>query len=443
MRVALEQLDRHRVRLEVEVDKAEVSRAWEESYRKFAGRVHIPGFRRGRAPMGLVERYVGAHALRKEALEILLDRNYPRALAHAQVEPIGRPELEIVRHERDEPLVFKVTVEVKPGVKLGAYRGVEVDVPRPPVTEEEVQAELQALRERLAELVPADTDTVSGGQVAVIDYRGTVGGEPFEGGAAKGQTVEVGGGGLLDDFERGLLGARVNETRTVTVRFPESYANPDLAAKEAEFEVTVREIKARRLPDLDDELARRLGAGETVGELISTVRQGLEALRHQEARQALRDAVVRQVVDAAQVDLPPSMVDRRLDRVVQDFTEQLARRGLTLEQYLQQAGIDQDRLRADLRPRAEREVKEELVLEAVARVEGISVTEQEVETRIQQTAGAYGRGGDRIRTLFRDPANREGLAHAIRLEKAASFLADHARNRAAAQAEAAATEPEP
>lgn len=436
MRVVMGEREGTRVTLEVEVEAGALERALDDAARNLGRRVKIPGFRPGRAPRSLVERYVGADAVREEAVDLLLPESYRRVLDQTGLDPIDRPSVEILKAEPGQPFVFKVTVDAKPEVALGEYNGL--NVPRDPVsvTDDDVQQELEGLAQRLAAWAPSDAPAVAAGHRAVIDYTGRVGGEPFEGGAGEARPVEVGAETLLPEFEQGLLGMAPGATKEVQVGFPEDYPNPALTGRSATFTVTVRAIEERRVPPVDDALAQAAGLS-SLDELREAIRRQLLAVRRQAADRAQRERILDAITANAEVEVPEVLVERRIGRAVEDLRHRLGHEGMTLEQYLELSGKDEAALRADFRTDAEAAVRRELVLKAIALKEGLRATDTEVAqlARAQGLGGggsagpgpagdrgrgkARRRGGRRAKRL--DPAVLEGLRDVLTLEKAAAF----------------------
>lgn len=436
MAVSVEKLEGHQVKIQIQVGPEEVDRAFDRAYRRLAGKVNIPGFRRGKAPRPVVEGHVGSEALREEALDILLGDSYGRALEAKDLDPIDRPEVDVVTFQEGEPLTYTATVEVKPEVNLGPYTGLNLEIQFQSVGEEEVQRQLDSIRERAAELVPAeDGATLESGRFAVVDFRGTIDGQEFPGGKAEGTMVEIGAGQLEAEFEAALSGAKAGESRQATVHFPADYRNPELAGKEAVFDILVKEVKIKKVPELTPELAKEL-TGLELDVLRERIRQSLEEQSQRNARDELRRKVVEQVVAAAQVDLPEKMVERRIQRRQAEMAERLAGQGLSVENYLEMVGLDQEAWAKDLRTRAEHEVKRDLVLEAVAKRQNIAAADAEVEFEIIRLAASYGEKPEKVRKMFLEsPGRLESLREGIIIEKTVQYLVRENTAPAPAQGE--------
>lgn len=419
----MEKLEGHKVKLDVSVAQGEVQRAFERAYRRLAGRVTVPGFRRGKTPRPVLERHVGREAFREEALDAILPVSYSQALDLKGLDPIAQPEVEVVKFEEGEPFVFRATVEVKPEVKLGAYTGMGLKAEPKPVEDTAVEAQLEAIRENRAELEPAEPGTeLAAGLFAVIDYHGTIDGNSFPGSDVEGALVRMGGDQLEPEVDQALAGAKAGDTRECHLDFPPDHPNAELRGKKALIKITVREVKKKKLPELADELAEEV-AGTDLAGLKERIRSSLEERAKRDAWAELTREVVEKVTQAAEVDVPASLVERRAERLKTDMAERLRSQGLDVERYLKIAGLERDRWEKDLRTRAEREVKRELVLEAVARREGITATDAEVEFEMARIAAATRQKPDLVRKYFRSsPGRLESLREGIISDKAVDYL---------------------
>ncbi|HCW51430.1 MAG TPA: trigger factor [Clostridiales bacterium] len=423
--VKVERLEGHKVKLDVTVDREEVKKAHEQAYRRLARRVTIPGFRPGKAPRQVLQSHLGAETVRREALDLILPDSYGRALDSQGLQPIDSPEVEVVTFKEGEPLVFTATVEVKPEVRLGRYKGLGLKVEPEPVKEEDVERQLKAMAERAAQIEPAAEGTrLTDGLFAVLDIHGTVDGETFPGGDSEGVMVQLGAGQMEPEMEKALEGATAGETREAVLSFPDDHPNPALAGKEARFEITVKEVKTKKVPELTDDLAREI-AGTDVAGLKERVTESLEEAAKRNAADELRRRLVEKVVDEAEVDVPETLVNRRVERKNAEIGERLERQGLTVDNYIKMVGLDRETWERDLRARAEREVKRELVLEAVADREGIEVTDAEVEFEIVRLAYSLGEKPDKVRKLFvESPSRLESLRERIRMDKTVHYLVE-------------------
>ncbi|WP_406677886.1 trigger factor [Moorella sp. ACPs] len=422
MKATVEKLDKHQVLLEIEVEAPRVQKALDQAYRRLVKRVNIPGFRKGKAPRFILERYIGKEPIYNEAAEIVIPPAYEEAVAEHQLEPIDRPEVEIVKVEEGEPLIFKAKVEVKPEVQLGTYKGVEVERPEVKVSEEDVDAYLKSLQERYATLKNIEDEPAAAGDIVVIDFKGTVEGQPYPGLEGNNYTLELGSGTFVPGFEEQLVGARLNEERTITITFPADYHKEDLAGKEAVFQVTIRGIKRKELAPLDDEFAKDVSECETLAELRQDIRRRLEERRRQEIDAAVRQAVVAKAVEAATVDLPEVMVKRRIEARLRELERSLHARKITLEEFLNSNGKTMDDLKKEFQPAAERDVKTELVLEAIAKAENIAATEEDLEAEIEKMARMFRQDPDEVRKNLGDLSF---LKYDIMIKKTIDFLVEN------------------
>lgn len=425
-KVDLEKLEQNQVRLTIEVDAAAVDAALEKSFQQVARRVNIPGFRRGKAPRAIVERYVGRGAILEGALDALLAPSYREALDEVQVEPIERPDVDIVEFEAGKPLRYTATVTVKPEVALGQYTGLGIPREVRTVTDEDVDKQIELLRARFAQLVPAAEGTaLANGHFAVIDFEGTVDGTPFPGGKAENYLLEIGSGTFVPGFEEQLVGLHAGEGRDIEVTFPADYRAEELAGKQVRFAVKVKEIKVKELPEVNDDFAKGLGNFQSVEELRQTIKNNLTQLAEDEAREKQTSEAVNKVVDASQVEIPEILIERRLDTMIDDISHRMQLQGITLEQYFESTGKTMADLRSEIREQAVRAVKRDLVLGAIAKKEGLAASEADVEREIVRMAEAYGRQPADVRKMFADENNLDALKDSIRIQKAIDFIVEH------------------
>lgn len=427
MNTRVERLPGHpaRVVLEVEVEPERVERTVDAVYRRLVRRLRIPGFRPGKAPRPIVEMHLGKNALYLEAVDELLPQAYREAVRAANIEPVAQAKIDIIEFGAGKPLKFKAEVDVKPEVQLGDYRGLAVEKRVRKVTEKDVDEVINALREQFAELVTVDKEKVEPGDYAVVDFEGYIDGQPFRGGAGKGEIVRVGDEGVLPAFSQQLVGMAPGEEREFDVTFPEG-AREDLAGKTARFRVRLLEIKQRRVPEADDEFAKDVGEFETIAELRADCRKRLEEAAERAADAEMRDKLLEMAVNNARVELPEVMVEQELARMKDEFEYSLWARGLTLEHYLEASEQTEEQLLERLRPSAVQRVKAELVLEAIAKAEGLEPTEEEIDRRLQELYASVKDSKERER-LMADEDNRASVRDSLRRAKAMDFLVDHAQ----------------
>ncbi len=405
MKAEVESISPVKKKLIVEIPPDEVAREEEAALKDIRRKVTIPGFRRGRAPLSVIRRYYGERVL-GDVISRLIQESYRETLDREEIVPVSDAEIEIQSVPPEGPLSYTAVVEVRPVVEPREYTGFALKKERVRVEETEVEAELEAIRRQRATYEPAPEDhEAAEGDLVVIDYQGTLDGEPFEGGTGEDRTVLLGSGTLVPGFEEGLLGARTGEERTVDVAFPEDHPNRDVAGRTARFRVTVKEVKVRRLPDLDDEFAREVADVQTLDELRDRIRQGILREKERRAEERFRDHVIDTLLEANPFEVPPTLVRSQQARSMGRFQEDLARRGLSLDAL----GIEGDRLEEAHRRGAERTVRWAFLVQAIARKEGIEISDQDVEQRIREIAEADGRPYETIRAFFDQEERMRGL----------------------------------
>ncbi|HEY8344682.1 MAG TPA: trigger factor [Bacillota bacterium] len=428
MQTNLNKLENNIVALELTAEPQEVDEALDHAYKKIVKKVSVPGFRKGKVPRKVLEAHYGKEVLYEEAMEFLVSKGYYTALLENDLEPIDEPKIEIVQAFEDEkPFVFKAEVEVLPEVQLGEYKGVKVEKTVPVVTAEDVERELQALRERHAELVAVEKAAVEDGDFAVIDFDGYIDGKAFPGGAGQGFTVEVGARRFIPGFEEGLVGMAPGSEKEIVTTFPEDYHNKELAGKEVVFKVKLHDIKQKELPELNDEFAKSLGQAETMAQLREDLQKRMQQAAEHEAEHNFEHAVLDEVVKRAQVEIPEKLVERELDHFLHDIEHDLGHRGIKLEEYLSSVQQTEEEFRQSLRAEAEQRVKTDLVLSSIRKAEGISVTDDEVNKRIEETLLYYPeRQRTELRKRMRRPQVAEGIKSSLLREKTIKYLVEKA-----------------
>jgi trigger factor len=418
-----EKLEGNRGVLTFEVSAEDVNKGLDAAFQKVVKQVSVPGFRKGKMPRGMFEKRFGVEALYQDALDVIFPEGYGKAIDETGIEPIDQPEnvdFDLDEMGKDKPFSFKVTVPVKPEVKLGEYKGLEVEELDTSVTDEDVQKEIEALQSRQAELVVKEEGTAENGDTVVIDFEGFVDGEAFAGGKGENHPLELGSGSFIPGFEEQLVGVATGESKDVVVTFPEEYHAEELAGKEAVFKTTVHEIKGKELPALDDEFAKDVDDEvETLDELKAKIRTRLENSKKHEAEHHVEDAVVQKAAENAEVEIPAVMVENQINRMLQDFEQQLQMQGMNLEIYFQYTGQDEAALREQMKEDAENRVKVNLTLEAIAKAENLEVTEEEVNAELEKMAAMYNMTVDSIRQAL---GGLNGIKADLQLKKAVDFL---------------------
>lgn len=426
MKATAERIEKNTVVLEVEVDAEQFSRAVDKAYRKLVKKVNIPGFRRGKAPRVVLENYVGKGTLYSEAVEIVVPDAYVQALEDTGIEPITQPEVELLQVEEGKPIRFKATVKVKPEVKLGQYKGLEVTKPDETVTDEDVEAELKKMQERYAKIITIEEGQVEKGDIVTVDFAGRVDGEAVDKLKGTDYTLEVGGGGFIPGVGEQLVGMSVGETQEIKVVLPDDYPEKDVAGKEVEFTVTVKGLKRKELAPLDDEFAKDVSEFDTLQELREDILNRLKQAASYRARQQIGATVVKQAVDNAEVDIPEEMISARVEEMISDIEMNLAAYGLTVEKYLERTNISREEWERNLRADAERGVKTALVLEAIAKAEKIEVTDEELEEEIKKMGEKYQQDPAVLRKILEGTNRIRQLKSDLATEKTVNFLVENA-----------------
>ncbi|MFJ5670283.1 trigger factor [Bacillus safensis] len=409
--------------LTVEVDAETFNKALDDAFKKVVKQVSIPGFRKGKVPRGLFEQRFGVESLYQDALDILLPVEYPKAIDEAGIEPVDRPEIDVEKIEKGENLIFTAKVTVKPEVKLGDYKGLNVEKDDTAVTDEDVQEELKGMQNRQAELVVKEEGAIENGDTVVLDFEGFVDGEAFEGGKAENYSLEVGSGSFIPGFEEQLVGLEAGAEKDVEVTFPEEYHAEDLAGKPAVFKVKIHEIKAKELPALDDEFAKDVDEEvETLAELTEKTKKRLEEAKENEAEGKLREELVAKASENAEVDIPQAMIDTELDRMMKEFEQRLQMQGMNLELYFQFSGQDEDALKEQMKEDAAKRVKSNLTLEAIAAAENLQVSDEEVEEELSKMAEAYNMPIENIKQAI---GSTDAMKEDLKVRKAIDFLVEN------------------
>jgi trigger factor len=413
------------VALEIEVEADRLEQAMQKAYRKVVTKVNIPGFRKGKAPRQVLEAYLGKEALFEDALEEVIPQAYDEAVKETEIEPVSQPKIDVVQIEDGKPLIFKANVIVKPEVKLGTVTGLKVEIPRHEVSEEDVEQRLQAMRNRYAKLITAEEGVpAENGDVLNINFRGFIDDEPFPGGMGEDYSLELGSNTFIPGFEEQLVGAVTGEEKEVKVTFPEEYHADDLKGKDARFEVTINQIQKRELSPLDDDFARDVSEFDTLEELKSDLRKNLEEEAATQTEGMIRQRLVAQAVEHSEIDVPEEMIESQTDLLLQRFEERLFYQGMKLEDYVQMAGISIEQMRQDMRPQAEQSVRENLVLETIAKQMDLKVTDEDFDKQIEKAAQEFGMEADAVRPSLE--GSRERIEYGILLDKAVDYMKEHA-----------------
>ena len=426
MSLQVEKLENNTAKLTIEVEASKFYKAIQKAYQKNKNKFNIPGFRKGKVPYAMVEKMYGAAVFYEDAANELISGAYAQAAEESGLEIVARPEINVTQIEKGKPFIFEAEVTTKPEVKLGKYKGIKVEKADVTVTDEEVAEELDKVKEQNARLVAADDKAVEDGDQTTIDFEGFVDGVAFEGGKGEDYPLTIGSHSFIDTFEEQLIGKKVGEEVEVNVTFPENYQAKELAGKPAMFKVTIKEIKVKEYPELDDDFAQDVSEFDTLDEYKEDIKKNLTEKKEKEAEAEKESKVIEAIVNDAEMDIPEKMVEAQAEQMLEEFAQNIAMQGISFEQYLQFTGATVDQMKEQVKPQAQARVESSLVLEAVVKAENIEATEEEVEEEIKEMAGRYNMEADKLKGLLTD-SDKENLKKDICARKAAKFVVDEAK----------------
>jgi len=416
--------DKNEVKLEITVEANVFEDGIKKVFNKSCKYIAIPGFRKGKAPLNIVEKFYGAKIFYEDAFNEIVPEIYGKALEENKIDAVTRPEIHIVQMEKGKDLIFTATVAEKPEVKLGKYKGVTVEKTDYKVTSEDVENDLKAKQEQNSRMVSVSDRAVKAKDIAVIDFDGSVDGNHFEGGKAEKYDLEIGSGSFIPGFEDQIIGMKIDEEKDVKVKFPEDYFSKELAGKDAVFAVKLHEIKVKELPAIDDEFAKDVSEFDTISELKEDIKAKLTKANEEKAKREIEEAAIKAVVELAKVEIPAGMVEIELDNMVDDMNRRLQYQGINFDQYLNMIGRTMENFRNESKEAAENSVKTKLVLEAIVEDSKLEVKDDEVEEKLKELSESYGRD---IEELKKNEAVLENIKESLKTEKAIKFIVDNAK----------------
>ncbi|MFR3251488.1 MAG: trigger factor [Eisenbergiella sp.] len=428
MSLQVEKLEKNMAKLTIEVSADEFSKAVEEAYQKNKGKISVPGFRKGKVPKKMIEQMYGKAVFYEDAANALIPGAYEKALEECEETIVSSPKIDVTQIEEGKSFIFTAEVALKPEVTLGAYKGVEVDKIEVSVTDEEVEADLKQQQENNSRVVCRGAVLLQDGDIAVIDYEGFADGVAFEGGKGEDYSLTIGSHSFIDNFEEQLIGKNAGEECEVNVTFPEEYHAKELAGKPAVFKVTVKEVKEKQLPELNDEFAGEVSEFETLEAYKEDIRKKLTEKKEAEAKNQKEDAVITAVIENAQMEIPEAMVETQQRQIVDEFAQRLQMQGLSMEQYFQFTGLSYQHMMEQVKPQAERKIKSRLVLEAVVAAENIAATEEDYEEEIKRMAEGYRMEADKIKELMGEQGKKQ-IMEDLAVRKAAEFVVNEAKEK--------------
>ncbi|MCI8836622.1 MAG: trigger factor [Hungatella sp.] len=426
MSLQVENLEKNMAKLTIEAPAGQFDDAVKKAFEKNKGRFSIPGFRKGKAPLAMVEKMYGLEMLYEEAANIVMDATYGDAIDESGLDIVSRPEIDIVQIGKGQSLIYTATVAVKPEVTLGDYKGIEVERAKAEVSDEDVETELKRIQDQNSRLITVEDRPVADGDETVIDFEGFVDGKPFEGGKSEDYSLKIGSHSFIDTFEEQLIGKSTGEECEVNVTFPEEYHAKELAGKPAVFKVTVKEIKVKELPELNDEFAEEVSDFDTLDEYKADIRAKLLETRERQAATENENRVVEKVVENASMDIPEAMIETQVQNMINDYARRMQSQGMSFSQYMQYTGMNIEQLKNQTRPQAEKTIRTRLVLEAVVKAENIQTGDERLDTEIQNMAKTYNMEADQVKQRMGE-AGLNQMKEDLAVQEAVDFLVAEAK----------------
>ncbi len=414
------------VKLEITIEAEKFEEAIKKVYFKSAKYINIPGFRKGKAPMNIVEKYYGKEIFYEDAFNEIAGEAYEEALKENNVEAVSRPNIEVTQIEKGKELIFTAVVGTKPEVKLGKYKGIEIPKIEYTVSDEDIEKEIKQMQEKNSRLVSVEEGTVEKGNITVIDFEGFVDGVAFEGGKAEGHELEIGSGTFIPGFEDQIIGMKVEEEKDIKVKFPEEYFSKELAGKDATFKVKLHEIKKKELPELDDEFAKDVSEYDTLEELKNSIKEKIEKRNEEKEKYEKQELAIKAITEEMKIDIPGGMIELEAENMLKDIEQRLSYQGMKLEQYLQMMGKTAEEMKKEYEPQAIEAIKSRLALEAIIKEEKIEATDEEIDNKIKEMATNYGKKEEELK----DNENiRKYLKEGIENEKAIELIVKNAKEK--------------
>ena len=432
MSVQVENLEHNMAKLTIEVSAEELEKALDSAYNKQKKSISIPGFRKGKVPRAMIEKMYGAGVFYEDAANELMQKSYPEAIDESGVDIVSRPSVEVVQIEKGKPFIYTAEVAVKPEVELGKYKGVTVTKIDTSVSDDEVAEALEQERNKNARDVSVTDRAIQEGDTAVIDFEGFVDGVAFAGGKGENHPLEIGSHTFIDTFEDQLVGKNAGDEVEVNVTFPEQYQAAELAGKPAMFKVKINEVKAKELPELDDEFAQDVSEFDTLAEYKEDLKKQLVEKKEVEAKKTKEDEAIQKIIDKSKMDIPEAMIETQCESMVEEFAQRIAQSGLSMEQYLQFSGMTVDQLKEQVRPEATTRIQSSLVLEQIAKEENIEISDEEVDAEVEKMAAAYGMEADKVKEYMGE-AEKKSMKSDLAITKAVELIMENVKERAKAK----------
>ena len=432
MNVQVEDLGKNMVKLTVEVEAEAVDAAIKAAYNRQKNKISIPGFRKGKVPQAMIEKMYGAEIFYEDAANELLQKNYPAAVDESGVDVVSQPTVDVTQIEKGKPFIFTAEVAKRPEVTLGKYNGVTVTKIDTSVSDEEVDTEIETQRNANARTITVTDRAVQEGDTAVIDFEGFVDGVAFEGGKGENHPLEIGSHSFIDTFEDQLVGKNTDDEVEVNVTFPEQYQADELAGKPAVFKVKINEIRAKELPELNDEFVQDVSEFDTVAEYREDVKKKLQERKDNAAKGTKEDEAIQKIIDKSKMEIPEAMIDMQAQGMIDEFAQRIAAQGMSFDQYLQFSGMTIDKLKEQVRPEALQRIQSSLVLEQIAKEENIVASDEDVDAEIEKMASMYGMKAEDLKNYMGD-SEKESMKRDIAVKKAVEFVMANVKERAKAK----------
>ena len=425
MSLQVEKLEKNMAKLTIEVPAEKVEAALQNAYLKNRKQISVPGFRKGKVPRQMIEKMYGPSIFYDDAVNAMIQEAYPEATKECDLEIVSRPDVEVVQIEKGKPFIFTAEVAVKPEVTLGQYKGIEVEKADTTATDEEVAADIDKEREANSRTITVEDRAVQDGDMTVIDFEGFVDGEAFEGGKGTDYPLTIGSGAFIPGFEEKLGGAEIGKEVEVDVTFPEEYHAKELAGKPAVFKCTVKEIKVKELPELDDDFAQDVSDFDTLEEYKADVRKKVEEKKAADAKAKKEDAVIEKIIEGATMEIPDAMVETQAERMVDEFAQRLQMQGLSMEQYMQFTGGNVQAMVEQSKPQALKRIQSRLVLDAVVAAENLTATDEEVDAELAKMAEQYNMEVEKLKEMFAEE-DLKSIRDDLAVQKAVELVTDAA-----------------
>lgn len=425
MSVQVEKLEKNMAKLTIEVSSEEFENAIAKAYKKNKNKISMPGFRKGKAPRAMIEKMYGKGIFYEDAANSIIPDAYADAAKESELEIVAQPEIDVTQIESGKPFIFTATVALKPEVTLGKYKGIEVEKKEVEVTDEEVEAEINKVRESNARMLDIDDRATQDGDTVLIDFDGYVDGKQFEGGKADDYSLVLGSHSFIDNFEEQLVGKNIGDDVEVNVTFPENYQAEELQGKPAVFKVKIKEIKVKELPELDDDFAQDVSNFDTIAEYKEDLKKKLTENKEEALKREREEAVIGKIIENAQMDIPEQMVDAQTRQMTQEFAQRLSSQGLSIDQYMQFTGLTPQKMIEELKPQALKRIQSRLVLEAVVAAENIETTEEELDKEIENMASMYQMEVDKLKEVIGEEEKKQ-ISLDLAVQKAVEIVTEAA-----------------